>query len=165
MIKYAKNEGVELLTDYQLNVFRIKGTDDLVKPIVKNGQVQVEKFAKEENTETTKQQTVSKDSNLNKVTPEEQRLIQSMSTNELEQYLQLVAKETSTKHKALYLLIYEELKKRQENKTISKDETLEKKKVFQKTMNPTNLGYTTTFLLTFLSGIVGGILLVILKHL
>ena len=168
MMKYAKNEGVELLTDYSLNVFRVKGTDNLVKPVMKDGKVQVETFAKEENTKTTDQQTVSKNPNFNMVSPEEQRLIQSMSTPELERYLQMVAKETSTKHQALYLFIYEELKRRKEkqaNKDLGKEETLEKNKVLQKTMNPTNLGYTNTFLLTFLTGIVGGILLVILKHL
>lgn len=168
MMRYAKNEGVELLTDYSLNVFRIKGTDNLVKPVMKDGKVQVETFAKEENTKTTDQQTVSKNPNFNMVSPEEQSLIQSMSTPELERYLQMVAKETSTKHQALYLFIYEELKRRKEkqaNKDLGKEETLEKNKVLQKTMNPTNLGYTNTFLLTFLTGIVGGILLVILKHL
>ncbi len=168
MMRYAKNEGVELLTDYSLNVFRIKGTDNLVKPVMKDGKVQVEKFAKEENTKTTDQQTVSKNPNFNMVSPEEQRLIQSMSTPELERYLQMVAKETSVKHQALYLFIYEELKRRKEkqvNKDLGKEEALEKNKVLQKTMNPTNLGYTNTFLLTFLTGIVGGILLVILKHL
>lgn len=168
MMRYAKNEGIELLTDYSLNVFRVKGTDNLVKPVMKDGKVQVEKFAKEENTKTTDQQTVSKNPNFNMVSPEEQSLIQSMSTPELERYLQMVAKETSTKHQALYLFIYEELKKRKEkqlNKDLGKEETLEKNKVLQKTMNPTNLGYTNTFLLTFLTGIVGGILLVILKHL
>src|SRR5699024_9150524 len=56
MMKYAKNEGVELLTDYSLNVFRVKGTDNLVKPVMKDGKVQVETFAKEENTKTTDQQ-------------------------------------------------------------------------------------------------------------
>lgn len=168
MMRYAKNEGVELLTDYSLNVFRVKGTDNLVKPVMKDGKVQVETFAKEENTKTTDQQTVSKNPNFNMVSPEEQSLIQSMSTPELERYLQMVAKETSTKHQALYLFIYEELKRRKEkqaNKDLGKEETLEKNKVLQKTMNPTNLGYTNTFLLTFLTGIVGGILLVILKHL
>lgn len=168
MMRYAKNEGVELLTDYSLNVFRIKGTDNLVKPVMKDGKVQVETFAKEENTKTTDQQTVSKNPNFNMVSPEEQRLIQSMSTPELERYLQMVAKETSVKHQALYLFIYEELKRRKEkqaNNDLGKEETLEKNKVLQKTMNPTNLGYTNTFLLTFLTGIVGGILLVILKHL
>lgn len=168
MMRYAKNEGIELLTDYSLNVFRIKGTDNLVKPVMKDGKVQVETFAKEENTKTTDQQTVSKNPNFNMVSPEEQSLIQSMSTPELERYLQMVAKETSTKHQALYLFIYEELKRRKEkqaNKDLGKEETLEKNKVLQKTMNPTNLGYTNTFLLTFLTGIVGGILLVILKHL
>lgn len=168
MMRYAKNEGVELLTDYSLNVFRVKGTDNLVKPVMKDGKVQVETFAKEENTKTTDQQTVSKNPNFNMVSPEEQRLIQSMSTPELERYLQMVAKETSVKHQALYLFIYEELKRRKEkqaNKDLGKEETLEKNKVLQKTMNPTNLGYTNTFLLTFLTGIVGGILLVILKHL
>lgn len=168
MMRYAKNEGVELLTDYSLNVFRVKGTDNLVKPVMKDGKVQIEKYAKEENTKTTDQQTVSKNPNFNMVSPEEQRLIQSMSTPELERYLQMVAKETSVKHQALYLFIYEELKRRKEkqaNKDLGKEETLEKNKVLQKTMNPTNLGYTNTFLLTFLTGIVGGILLVILKHL
>ena len=168
MMRYAKNEGVELLTDYSLNVFRVKGTDNLVKPVMKDGKVQIETFAKEENTKTTDQQTVSKNPNFNMVSPEEQRLIQSMSTPELERYLQMVAKETSAKHQALYLFIYEELKKRKEkqvNKDLGKEETLEKNKVLQKTMNSTNLGYTNTFLLTFLTGIVGGILLVILKHL
>lgn len=168
MMRYAKNEGVELLTDYSLNVFRVKGTDNLVKPVMKDGKVQVETFAKEENTKTTDQQTVSKNPNFNMVSPEEQRLIQSMSTPELERYLQMVAKETSVKHQALYLFIYEELKRRKEkqaNNDLGKEETLEKNKVLQKTMNPTNLGYTNTFLLTFLTGIVGGILLVILKHL
>lgn len=168
MMRYAKNEGIELLTDYSLNVFRVKGTDNLVKPVMKDGKVQIETFAKEENTKTTDQQTVSKNPNFNMVSPEEQRLIQSMSTPELERYLQMVAKETSTKHQALYLFIYEELKRRKEkqaNKDLGKEETLEKNKVLQKTMNPTNLGYTNTFLLTFLTGIVGGILLVILKHL
>ena len=168
MMRYAKNEGVELLTDYSLNVFRVKGTDNLVKPVMKDGKVQVEAFAKEENNKTTDQQTVSKDPNFNMVSPEEQRLIQSMSTPELERYLQMVAKETSAKHQALYLFIYEELKKRKEkqvNKDLGKEETLEKNKVLQKTMNSTNLGYTNTFLLTFLTGIVGGVLLVILKHL
>ena len=168
MMRYAKNEGIELLTDYSLNVFRVKGTDNLVKPVMKDGKVQIEKYAKEENTKTTDQQTVSKNPNFNMVSPEEQRLIQSMSTPELERYLQMVAKETSVKHQALYLFIYEELKRRKEkqaNKDLGKEETLEKNKVLQKTMNPTNLGYTNTFLLTFLTGIVGGILLVILKHL
>lgn len=168
MMRYAKNEGIELLTDYSLNVFRVKGTDNLVKPVMKDGKVQIETFAKEENTKTTDQQTVSKNPNFNMVSPEEQRLIQSMSTPELERYLQMVAKETSTKHQALYLFIYEELKRRKEkqaNKDLGKEEALEKNKVLQKTMNPTNLGYTNTFLLTFLTGIVGGILLVILKHL
>ena len=40
MMRYAKNEGVELLTDYSLNVFRVKGTDNLVKPVMKDGKVQ-----------------------------------------------------------------------------------------------------------------------------
>lgn len=97
------------------------------------------------------------------LTPEEKQFIESMSEIDLIHMEDRLKNGNNAKHQALLHFI-EQLRIKRKEEVLQK-QPLQTNKVYVKKLDSNNLGYTNTFLLTFLTGIVSGMLLVVLQNL
>lgn len=97
------------------------------------------------------------------LTPEEKQFIESMSEIDLIHMEERLKNGNNAKHQALLHFI-EQLRIKRKEEVLQK-QPLQTNKVYVKKLDSNNLGYTNTFLLTFLTGIVSGMLLVVLQNL
>lgn len=97
------------------------------------------------------------------LTPEEKQFVESMSEIDLIHMEDRLKNGNNAKHQALLHFI-EQLRIKRKEEVLQK-QPLQTNKVYVKKLDSNNLGYTNTFLLTFLTGIVSGMLLVVLQNL